>query len=297
MAWSRGQKVVLAGNTVVEELKVGSNATAAYMVPGALVTGDASDEKIKENNVATTKPIGWLGFEQAHPDYKPANVTTAYAVGDFAPVVAGPGAVLVSTLAKGFVAAKGDLLMPWTNGQLAVATEVGGGYAIRVPFTKNTSETDTGIDLPQYLVVRDCVIEVTTAVASSTIDVGLLSTESGGDADGFLDGESCASAGMAVHNLVDSTAANNTLGALLVEADIKSADTTALYLSVPKVPGYQTDGTAKSLTYTTSDSTNLAGNIHLVIDAPKGYAAPVAVALEAIDASSAAARGVVRSLI
>ncbi|MHC1597236.1 MAG: hypothetical protein ACXQT3_02855 [Methermicoccaceae archaeon] len=296
MAWNKGQKEVLAGSPVVEELKLGSNATAAKMLPGALVARDASDEKIKENDVATTKPIGWLGYEQAHPDYKPANITTAYAAGDFAPVVAGAGTVLIGKVAKGFTAAKGDLLIPWSDGELAVATRVGGGYAIRVPFTQNASETDTSIDLPQYMVVRDCIIEVTTAVASSTIDVGLLSTESGGDADGFLDGESCASAGIVEHNMVDDTAANNTLGALLVEADIKSADGTALYYSVPKVPGHVCDGTAKSLVYQTSAHA-IAGNILLVVDAPKGFAEPVAVALEAIDASSAATRGVVRSLI
>jgi len=299
MAWNAGQKIVLAGTPVVQEKKLGSNATVASMLAGCLVARDSSDEKIQENECATTRPTGWLGFEKAHPDYKPATVTTAYAASDFAPVIAGAGAVLVSKLAAGVAAVQGDYLAPWTSGLLVPVVRVGGSWALKVGFTKQTSEVDTTIDLPQYMVVRDCIIDCTTNVGSSTIDVGLNEDvggdggESGGDLDGFLDGESCATAGIVKHNMVDATASNNTLGALLVEVDIKDATGTPVYYSVPTVPGHVCDGTAKSLTYKTSDHA-IIGNILLVLEAPRGSFEPVAIAEQAIAASS---RGAVRSLI
>jgi len=70
------------------------------------------------------------------------------------------------------------------------------GWAIKIPFTENTSLTDTGIDIPQYMIVKGANIRVTTAAGSATIDVGLgAGAESGYDADGLIDGISCASVG------------------------------------------------------------------------------------------------------
>ena len=105
--------------------------------------------------------------------------------------------------------------------------------------------------------VRDCIIKVDTAVAGATIDVGTYSTADG-DADGFLDGERCSVAGLVEHNNVDDTAANNTLGALLVETDIKSADSPALYASIPT--GYLVPDGGKEVTYTTTNH-DVAGEI------------------------------------
>lgn len=126
MAWSRGQKVVLAGSPVVEEKKIGAGATASEMVPGRFVVRDASDEKIKEAGAGATNALGVLGFEQAHPDYKPASRTTAYAVGDFAPVVYGPGTVVIATIASGNSITQGDLLITAASGKLAKAAAMDG---------------------------------------------------------------------------------------------------------------------------------------------------------------------------
>jgi hypothetical protein len=63
-------------------------------------------------------------------------------------------------------------------------------------------------------VVLGVWVEVTTAEATGTtklLDVGTLSTDSG-DADGFLDGVSCATAGMVKGTLLSS---GQTVGALL----------------------------------------------------------------------------------
>lgn len=78
---------------------------------------------------------------------------------------------------------------------LAGRVVVEGGYA---PYAKviklsggSSVEADTGYDLPAKAIVVDAVLVVTAAAsAAATVDVGLLSSESGGDADGFLDGVS-----------------------------------------------------------------------------------------------------------
>ncbi len=65
--------------------------------------------------------------------------------------------------------------------------------------------------------------------------------------------------------MVDASAGNNTLGAYLVEVDIKDATGTPVYYSVPTVPGHVCDGTAKLITYTTSDHT-IAGTFWVVLE-------------------------------
>lgn len=78
-------------------------------------------------------------------------------------------------------------------------------------------EKDTGIDFLAGDVILDCFVKVRTAEvtqATKTIDVGLLSSESGGDTDGFLDGVSTAATGTVVGSLANGS---NTYGVLLTE--------------------------------------------------------------------------------
>ena len=72
-----------------------------------------------------------------------------------------------------------------------------------VKFTWNAStaasEVDTGVDLPfttGVCVVTDIYIITTNATNTPTIDIGLLSSEQNGDADGFLDGVTQGSTGV-----------------------------------------------------------------------------------------------------
>jgi hypothetical protein len=138
---------------------------------------------------------------------------------------------------------------------------------LRIPFSQNTSETDTGLNLPSTALVIDSVIEVTTAVAASTIDVGTLSSESGGDANGFIDGVSCASTGLVLPAAV-LTAGNtvsswtsSTYGALL--QDLVTAVTTSGLTGTFNRKNYAADAnTAKSISYSTSAHA-IAGNIHI----------------------------------
>jgi hypothetical protein len=166
-------------------------------------------------------------------------------------------------LAAGTVAAKGDPLLSW-GAKVVPAVQLGGKYAVKIPFSKSTDETDTGIDLPAGVLVTGALVQVTTAVSGATIDVGIDSGEAGGDADGFLDGVSCAATGF-VAPVVDNTAdGSNTLGALISDT-IKSADSPALFYRAPVA--LKTDGTAKSITYKTTNH-DIAGNILLFVESP-----------------------------
>jgi len=257
--------IAYAPNTIlIQEEK----AEAATIKPGMVVMKGTNDDDVVACDGVTKAPFGIAGYEQSFlgaassTSNRPANVDTAYAKDARVPVLGGGGFVAMMHLAPGVGTVKGDLLASWGGGTVVPVVPMPGGYGVRIPFVKKTTEFDTGVDLPEGMIVSDVIVEVTKEVADATIDVGLL----GGDADGFLDGESCAAKGFVKHNLVDGTATNNTLGAYLVEADIKSADTSALFYSPPTfhVVG---DGQV-SVSYTTSDSTNLAGNFYMVCAAP-----------------------------
>lgn len=96
--------------------------------------------------------------------------------------------------------------------------------AVRFKFDTGTTETDMGFDLPADAEVQDALIYVHTAEVTGTtktLDVGLLSSESGGDLDGFLDGVSVSTTGLKRSSNTITVGANNTflasttLGALL----------------------------------------------------------------------------------
>ena len=73
----------------------------------------------------------------------------------------------------------------------------------KIPFeiddTAAASETDTGFDLPagafMLSTLSGCGLDVVDIDASETIEVGTLSTESGGDPDGLIAASSVAAAG------------------------------------------------------------------------------------------------------
>ncbi len=74
-------------------------------------------------------------------------------------------------------------------------------YWVAVPITTalTGAEQDTGIDLPANAFVSEVLVNVKTAEvtgSTKTINVGILSSESGGDADGFIAGLSVASTGL-----------------------------------------------------------------------------------------------------
>lgn len=77
-----------------------------------------------------------------------------------------------------------------------------------------TGEKDTGLDFQAGDVIINAYVAVRTAeatAATKTIDVGLLSSESGGDTDGFLDGVATSAAAVVRGSLVGT----DTVGVLL----------------------------------------------------------------------------------
>lgn len=281
-------KVIVAGDPLIQELKV---ETATNVYPSRLVTKGTNDGDIVVGD-GISAPMGFAGYEYCNPVFRPDSITSLYAAGAKIPVFSGADCIfkMFSGLAAGTVAKKKDLLLSWSNGQVVPGVNLGGRYAVKVPFTKNTSETQT-ITLPPGTVLRDVIPNCTTNASGATIDIGTLSTDSG-DADGFVDGASLANTGLVLPGMVDATDANNTLGALITEATIKSADTTALYYRVPT--GYLIPTGGKVLTYTTSNHT-VAGDLYVIVESP-GISL-VGRAVESVSAASAAANIQIKSLI
>jgi len=148
----------------------------------------------------------------------------------------------------------------------------------KIPFTASTTEKDTGWDLPNTAVVLDVVVEVTTAEAGITMNVGLLSTETGGDATGFLNGIDVSSTGIIAGALSVTKAAGvnenyisavaNTRGAFLsfLEAELGS-DTAGDhgFCAYERRVHPAAKVAAKSISYTHSAGASaVKGNIYII---------------------------------
>lgn len=138
-----------------------------------------------------------------------------------------------------------------------------------IPFgASDDTETDTGIDLPLDCIVVDAGIEVVTQDATETIAVGLLSSETNGDADGLLVGVSVATAGyvkpLAVTTGGTETYWSTTSYGSLMGVGIVGTNTASDF-GVPGGTGHVVTGSnARSITYTGSAGTDTAaGYIHL----------------------------------
>lgn len=263
-------KVIVMGKPELQEYQ----AEEAGFVPGMTVMTGTTQDECKIGSF-TGGIIGFCGYEQSYQGgndstsiytkNRPEGLTAAYADNAKIPVLFGGNFVLLTKMYAGSAAIKGDDLAAFAGGRLVAGKMTKDGFAVRLPFVKSTTEASTGFLIPAGAIVNDVFIEVSTAVAESTIDIGILSTEVGGDADGFVDGESCATAGRVQHVKFDADASKITLGALLVASDIKDATAvTPLFYSIPKQ--HIGDGVAKTITYTTSNHT-IAGNIFVVFDA------------------------------
>lgn len=142
---------------------------------------------------------------------------------------------------------------------------LGGSQLLVVPYgASNATETDTGLDLPSNCLITASGVKlrVTTIDATETVDFGLLSSEAGGDADGFM---ALASVGVSgfVELLPQITGginidyvSTNYIGALLATS-IPGADAVATVGGFT-TKNYRTDGTAKSITYTGSAGSDTA---------------------------------------
>lgn len=130
-------------------------------------------------------------------------------------------------------------------------------------FNAGGTETDTGLDLPKLAKVYDVAMEVVTTDATETCAIGLLSSETAGDADGLMVATSVANSGY-FQGYATSVGSNETYisavryGALM---GVGSAGTDAANdFGQPGGPGHVVSGSnAVSISYTPSSSDTFAG--------------------------------------
>lgn len=132
---------------------------------------------------------------------------------------------------------------------------------VPLPIVASTDEQDTGENLQTGDVILDAFVRVETAESTGgapTMDVGLLSSESGGDADGLLDGVSVGTAGTVRGSLASG---GQTLGALLREDEDGAG---AL------VPAKHVVGDAVSISYSlgSDDFAELDASLYLLVFRP-----------------------------
>ncbi len=148
-----------------------------------------------------------------------------------------------------------------------------------IPFdiadTSDNTETDTGFDLPTNAAVLPSSfgVDVTVADATETMAIGILSTESGGDANGFTTGLSVASAASIIAGQAVTSGgseeylSSSTLGALL--NDFTAGSDSATDVGTSNKKAHVCDGTAKSISYTLSSGTDTAaGFIKIPLQLP-----------------------------
>jgi hypothetical protein len=249
--------IVVAGRPqIIDSMKLGAGIYSGNLVAKGTTDVDA----VLADGV---KPaIGWVGFEQANIHERPDNMTSVWSTGSWAPVMIGKEFVVYANMAAGFKGDKGDKICSFSNGQVAPCEIIEGVVSLKIPFGKSTAELSTGIVLPAGVLVQDCVVRVDTAVAGAAIDVGMLSSEANGDANGLLAQESCVNAGKVAHVTANTTLANLTVGAL-ISTPVKSADASAVYSAVFK--NLKTDGVSKTISYTTTNH-SIAGYIFVVVN-------------------------------
>lgn len=130
-------------------------------------------------------------------------------------------------------------------------------------FIAGGTEVDTTLDLPYGALVHDAKIEVVDVDATETCDMGLLSSETSGDADGFLAAVSVATAGIPA-NITYTVGSNetylsaSTYGVLLASKSV-GTDVNTDVGSLGRLTHYVTGANAVSVTYTPSTSDTFTG--------------------------------------
>ena len=173
--------------------------------------------------------------------------------------------------AKGFCVVAKDMVSSGVN-EISIIPSA--RQTLVIPFsiadTAAATETDTGFDLPTDCLVQPSgtLVEVITLEASKTIDVGILASESGGDANGIVAATSVAAAGaiLPIVTVTSGVYSANTFGALISDY---TAGTNADDRGLFNTKQYRCNGTAKSLSYTLSSASAAAtGYIKISYELP-----------------------------
>lgn len=253
---------------IIQKVNLG---TIANCYAGRVLAKEDTDYDRKVCS-AILAPTGWLGYEYTGPQYRPAALTTIFELDDKGVEYKGSGFAIKGKLVKGCSVTKGDLVANWADGQvIGPVVPNGDGLLLGIPFgVSDNVETSTHIELPADMAVINAIIDVLTLDATETIDVGLLSSEGGGDADGFIAAASVAAAGKVFPNVVVTDATEDyfsacTIGALLQDTFAAGADVVTDVGTFVRRP-HVCDGTAKTVTYTGSaGSDTAAGKIWLAL--------------------------------
>lgn len=147
-------------------------------------------------------------------------------------------------------------VVPSGANEYSIDTDMRDVVAI-IPFaiqdTAAATETTTGFSIPTNAVVKPLggSVEVTTLESGKTIQVGILSSQSGGSASGFYNALSLTNAVTVVPAFSDTsgTLNGNTFGAFLASYGAGAPGTGWSYLKQ-----YVCNGTAKTVSYTLSSA-------------------------------------------
>ena len=139
-----------------------------------------------------------------------------------------------------------------------------------IPWTGAITETSTGVQFSRDTRIHDVLVEVVTVSSAATIDVGLLSTETSGDADGFIKGTLLTTAGYIKDLAVITTGSSidyypaTQYGVLLRTAITGTGITDASNNGgITPIAFVVSSTNAKTLTYSTSTTTSSpAGYLH-----------------------------------
>lgn len=152
-------KIIVAGTVpIVLERTI---ETVANMYPGRLVKKGTTDRDVVVNDAGL--PVGWLGYEQAAPSFKPATPATIYVVSDEAPTLKGGGFVILAKLATSQAIVAGDQLVPAADGMLKKATALVG--TITAGATQVTGDDAT----PPVVITGDVGILPVVAIAEESV--------------------------------------------------------------------------------------------------------------------------------
>ncbi len=134
-------QVVAVGDPLTVEMEIGANATPAKMLPGRVVIFDDADQTVKECGDELSGEAGFL--EVSSTGLK----TTAYAVGDQAPVVLGE-CLAVLTLVASENVTRGDPLVSAADGKLkkqAVGAMGAQGRVLAYAWESSNVTSDVGL--------------------------------------------------------------------------------------------------------------------------------------------------------
>jgi hypothetical protein len=135
-------------------------------------------------------------------------------------------------------------------------------------FLAGGTEVSTGFEVPIGAVIypHEMFVLVDTVDATETVDIGILSSESGGDANGFITLLSVATAGRIKPTCTITQGTNahyisaTTFGVLFLAAACLGANT-AGQGAVPVFTPFIGDGVAKTISYTPSSSDTFVGRL------------------------------------